>query len=943
LFWYHEYDPDIVDNDIVQSRQLMIEAGKRRGLNTEDILLEEANVYGSICARERQYLLIATHIDSLPKTDQGVAIAERQRNIIAAAKGDDAMMLKAGIDALEALHEQQVNKVTSFMQEVKQKYAIERLNCGDALRAMRVSLIPSATSPTWKPLISLKDIRFRATNGVKQSKKDAQSAVGRPNDWTFRLPPKLSNQLMEDAVDFGRYALMADRVYAPMYVSELAQNPVPLEKLLVMCYKRRLPVRLAFSLMANSEQSNYWNRLFASVFSFASTSNRQISKADSALRAYVEAGGAVLGFGIAASTWAKAKVVYSQDGTPSYDVSELQERARDVETQLQQWGGQQVDTMFGCAIEATMSATTGYTMPPICPKAPSPERDVVTQLPIMRPASLWEPDLSMWFRTPDGVLMPHQPMSKKQNAMLTLISGGMGYGKSNSIADHIFFFANHPLAREMAYIRGIDFGQSSVGVVDLIIDSLPPERKHEAIFKTFVNDGSMIKNVFDTRLSLRYPLSDHSQYLMSLFSIICDSLLAEAGVLNVMNILKTLIEEAYQEKDPRVRQSSPNRYEPHGAEPQVIEALARIEYEPPYDAYWWEVADALADFGIRNNDPGITFAAQIAQRHAVPQIGDLLLILDRLSDRFKNTLLKDGTALTNAIAACIASAINIFPCMTGRTNIDISEARVCVFDMSDAFGRGTTTFDDWRRSMFFAVVMRLQTEDLFVNLKDTGKEIEEGKERFGLNDLAVQHHLAYLESQAQIDKLFWADEVHRIGQVDGALSIIDSMALEGRKYNVGILLGTQIPKHFPPKILELASTFFVFGSSQSMSMANDVQEILTLTDDERDAIFQITKPTASKGAMVFAVFKTAVGVQRLLLHFQMGGIKRWAYATEADERALRGILYRKGPSPDWARRTLAKNIPDIQVAIKAKMDAEGGSMSRQDAIEQIANDMLRRI
>jgi hypothetical protein len=75
----------------------------------------------------------------------------------------------------------------------------------------------------------------------------------------------------------------------------------------------------------------------------------------------------------------------------------------------------------------------------------------------------------------------------------------------------------------------------------------------------------------------------------------------------------------------------------------------------------------------------------------------------------------------------------------------------------------------------------------------------------------------------------------------------------------------------------------------------------------------------------------------------MGGIKRWAYATEADERALRGILYRKGPSPDWARRTLAKNIPDIQVAIKAKMDAEGGSMSRQDAIEQIANDMLRRI
>ena len=95
--------------------------------------------------------------------------------------------------------------------------------------------------------------------------------------------------------------------------------------------------------------------------------------------------------------------------------------------------------------------------------------------------------------------------------------------------------------------------------------------------------------------------------------------------------------------------------------------------------------------------------------------------------------------------------------------------------------------------------------------------------------------------------------------------------------------------------------------------------------------------------MVFAQFKSSDGVQNLLLHFQMGGIKRWAYATEPDERALRGILYRDGKSASWARATLAKHVPDTEAAIKAKMEsAAGKNLSRQEATEQIAIELLRK-
>lgn len=947
IFWSYEFDPDGMKEEAIASRQRMIDAGKKRGLATEDILLEEAEIYGAICASEQQYLMVVTHIDSLEKADQVSALAERRRDIAGSAKGSGSMMLKAGVRALDALHEQHVNKVMTFMTEKrddvgKQPYAIERMTARAALVAMRMSLMPAATSPRWNPRIKPSDMGYRATDDVKPSKQRLQRSDAQPNDWAFKLPPKLSHQMMEDAIDMGRYAQIGDRTYAPMYISETATSPVNIENFLIMCYQRRLPVRMVYSLMSNSSQANYWNRLFASVFSFASASNRQISKADNALKNYEEMGGTVLGFGLAVTTWSKTKVSYTADGSPLYDIAELQGRARDVETLLQQWGGQQVDAMYGCPVEAMMSATPGYAIPPVCPKAPQPEFDCVTQLPIMRPASLWDRELSMWFRTSDGVLVPHQPMSKKQNAMLTLIMGGMGYGKSNCIADHIFYFANHPQASEMAYIRGLDFGASSRGVVDLIYESLPADRKHEVLFKPFTNDGSMVKNMFDTRLCMRYPLAEQKKFQLSWLGMICDELLAKGGVASVMNILTAAIDKAYANRDPAVRQSQPSMFEVYGADPLVTRALNKIEFEADEQTYYWEAVDALAIYGATNNDVEVLHAAKIAQRQAVPKLGDLLLILDSLEDRFANNRFEDQS-LVSAIASRISHANDLFPCMSGVTNIDISEARVCIFDMSDVFGRGVTPFDDWNRSMFFAVAMRLQTEDLFVNLVDTGDDLKRQQHALSIPDEVLAYHLKYLESQARIDKLFWADELHRVGRVQGALDIIDSMAFEGRKYQVGLMLGTQVPRHFPENMRDMASSFFVFGASQSAAMADEVQEILSLSNDERNAVLGITKPSPSKGAMVFAVFKTTEGVQRLLLHFQMGGIKRWAYATEADERALRGILYSKGPSPAWARRSLAKYVPDIQAAIKAKMKASANSsLSLQEAIEQIAAEQLQR-
>jgi intracellular multiplication protein IcmB len=942
LFWSYEFDPEGMKDQSREYRQGMIKAAERRGMNVRDIIEEEADVYGAICANEQQYLFIVTHIDSLIKSERSSALKSRAKAMAAAARGADAMPLAHGIKAIEAHHEQHVNKVSTFLHNVGMKYTFERLNCYEALWVARNSYSPSSTSSSWRARLTMRDCRFRPTDEVSNAVKEAQGTDS-PADWTFVMPKPLRKQMVSDGVvDLGQYAVVDDRIYAPMYVDELAVEPKPLEDLLTMCYQAKLPIRIVYSLMANSEQANYWNRMFASIFTFASASNRQINKADKAMKAYQENNGAIFGYGISLVTWAKTSVVYSTEGKAMYDVNEIAHRARNLETYVQQWGGQQLDRSFGDSVEAVMDATPGYSMPPSCPKAPQIELDVVSQLPIMRPARLWDPRTSIWFRTKEGVLAPFQPYSKRQSAMLYLVLGGMGYGKSNLLSELTFFFGTHPEAEEIPYIRMIDFGKSASGVVGMIRDELPPERQHEVIFDSFTNDGRMVKNMLDTRPGLLYPLEDHRKFLVNWLLALCASTIEEGGIENVVAVLNAAVLRVYQLRDPNHHTFEERWFNPLTAHPIVLEKLESIGFVAVEGTHhYWEITRALLDHGLATNDPAFMQAGKIAQRYAVPQYQDLIKAVDQLKGQFKDMPDVQGRPLPNAIVNSLVNANGLFKCFSGVTTTDISESRVCVLDMSEVFGRGESDYDKWQRSVLFAVVYRLLNEDLFINKKDSGEEISRYQSMQGASDELVAWHHRYLETQDQSIKCFLADELHRLGRVAGAFEIIDSMAYEGRKYKVGIVLGTQMPQHFPPDMLRLATSIFIFGASQSSETAENLKVLFDLTDDETQAVLDITPPNAEKGAEVFVIHKVDTGIQRLKLHFHMGNIKRWAYATEPEERGLRDLLYKRGPSEAWARRVLATHIQSADKAIKRKQAAHAGDMSQQEAIKEIAEELLR--
>lgn len=945
LFWSYEYDPEGMADFTREAKRTQIAAAARRGMNISDICAEDAAIYGASCARETQLLLVVTHIDSLPKADHKRAQKDALNDRKGMVKGIGSARRGVGLRALDAIHEQQVDKVLHFLENAKYGYAADRLNSYDALWAMRYSLNPATTSKGWRAKLTPKDMRLRPTDAVSEATKKATGKSKPSADWTALMPPLISEQIVPDPVlDLGNYVVIKDRIYAPLYVSELASEPEPLDVVLRMFYQRKLPVRIVYSLQANHSQANYWNRLFAGIFSFMSASNRQISTADNAMKYYMEQNGAIFGYGLSITTWSKLEQFFDKEtGRQLISTAVIQKRAHDVETLLQQWGGQQLSNTFGCSVEAVLSASPGFMIPPQSPLAPQVEYDILTQLPLMRPARLWGPENAIWLRTSDGVLMPFQPMSSRQSSMLEIIMGGMGFGKSNWIAEHINYFATSPEFKEMPYIRGMDFGASSSGVIDMIQSSLPADKKHEAMFAYFSNKGDMVKCLADTRLQCRYPLEDHKSFLKNFFLIICgDHLIEKAGLQNIMTLLDVAIQRAYEHRDPRHPGSEVPIFRPATAHPEVKACIEKYGLDFEDETNYWEVVDSLVEVGIREHDDVAIKAAKIAQRDCSPLLQQFIFAVSSLEEQFKNTPSVDGIPFVMAVANAISNANRLFPCFSGKTNIDISESRVCVFDMSMVFGRDSGPGADFNRSAFFAAGLRLLTEDLFISLKETGTELRMRQEDMGLTDATLAWHIRYLERQDQIKKVFWADELHRVGKVKGAFSIIDSMAYEGRKYVVGMLLGTQMPDMFPPDILKLATSVLIFGASQSSENAANMQKLFDLTDDERQIVESITKPNAEKGAEVFAIHKVDTRVQRLKLHFVIGGIKRWAYATEGNERELRRQLYERGPSTDWARKVLASRVPSLTAELARRKELSGNDVAEIDLISDLANELLSK-
>lgn len=165
-----------------------------------------------------------------------------------------------------------------------------------------------------------------------------------------------------------------------------------------------------------------------------------------------------------------------------------------LKSAIEGWGVCGTTTTFGDPRRAwvnTILAASGGSGPvPLYP----PLSHAISLFPLNRAGSVWRGKGNLMLHTEDGSAIEVGLASSQQNKHTELAPGDPGLGKSvliNTLSEIQISSAQ----KNLPFIAYIDKGYSAQGLVQLIRDSLPPERKDEAVGIILSNDPEYTRNL----------------------------------------------------------------------------------------------------------------------------------------------------------------------------------------------------------------------------------------------------------------------------------------------------------------------------------------------------------------------------------------------------------------------------------------------------------------
>ena len=718
---------------------------------------------------------------------------------------------------------------------------------------------------------------------------------------------------------------MGDHLYQPFFV-DLPQltEMQRFERLLDRVRQQRLPWRLLIRLGGGAGAWLAARHRWTGLLHFAGSTNKLIEAAVQALRRHLNEGHIGVTVQMALTSW-----VNTLEGAPAgrTHVEELRARTAYLAAAVQSWGGCTVRQAIGHPVKAWVSTLPGISQLNIATRYAAPLRDVLQTLPLFRPASLW-PEGAIVYRSRDGRLFPYQPGSALQGAWNALYFARPGSGKSVAMNANNLALMLSPGFRELPFVRIIDIGPSSEGLISLVREALPPARRFEAQFHAPQNEARWAINTLDTPLGLRRPPPAKRAFLVSFLSLLATApgaLGPPEGVSDMCGLILDLAYEHYGDaKAPKPYAAAQDR--------AVDEALARNRLALPDRPTWWEVVDALFDAG---DVP----AAVRAQRYAVPLLSDLIAVAQRpqvihlygVDMRLENTA-ESPVQLFNRM---VSAATREWPLLAYPTRFDLGNARVASLDVAALCG-DMTPVGQRQTAIAYLLALHVLSHDLFLDLQTATR----APPRY------QTHHRNRIESLLAYPKQFCIDEKHRCGGITAVDAQIVRFMREGRKANVHVALASQILSDFTDEMAELATTLYIMEYT-SDETAEAVRAKFSLSVS---ALAELrthgTGPTPA-GAPFLGVFRTKRGTLAQLLYLTVGPIELWALSTTAEDRVIRQRLYERF-GPRLARAALARAYPGgtAKAELQRRLDDSPDGTLDRDAllvalVEEVAEIAVR--
>jgi len=566
----------------------------------------------------------------------------------------------------------------------------------------------------------------------------------------------------------------------------------------------------------------------------------------------------------------------------------LRARTAQLASYLQAWGACTVREYGGHPVKAWASTVPGLSTLHIATRYVAPLAEVLVTLPLFRAASPWRRG-ALLYRTRDGKLYPYQPGSSEQGTWNELYFARPGSGKSATMNANNLGLVLSSGFRRLPFIRIIDIGPSSEGLIDLLREGLPPDRRHEAQFHALVNDAGWAVNPLDTQLGWRRPLPQERAFLVSFLSVLATKPGDREPAEGIADLIGLVLDLAYAHF---ADDQSPKRYVPDqdaGVDGALVRHAVALDAEPT----WWEVVDALFEAG----DPE---AAVRAQRCAVPVLSDLVAVAQQpqVRDLYGGAMRLVGTAespiqLFNRI---ISAATREFPLLAHPTRFDLGNARVAALDVAALCG-DMTPVGQRQTAVAYLLARHILGRDLF--LDDHLARAAPPRYR-AYHARRFEEHLAY-------PKKFCVDEKHRCGPIAAINAQLVRDQREGRKNNVQVALASQILTDFSAEMIELASSVYImeYGNDDT---AEDMREKFSLPASAIELLRVYGNGPTPDGAPFLCAMKTKRGLVCQLLYLTNGPIEMWALSTTAEDRVIRRRLYQRFGAPA-ALRALARRYP----------------------------------
>lgn len=799
----------------------------------------------------------------------------------------DAQNLLRPISYLRDRHLSFVSKITDDLSSPEFGCSVDVLDVDEALRSVRRSVYPDLTTDDWKAAIPGTKIPFRWKSN------------GDIEDMSELLYPPLPRQIMTATAEIGKNGSenlpdsntvrVGSRVYAPLMVAVPPREPQYFNTLFNSLNRaetrengvtRALPYSISFMLESDGMSVMAFKSIFASLLSITSEQNRNINLATTALNEYRRDGGCIVKLRIAAMTWA---------GIDPDGIKELALRKSKLWRTLEGWGNPVVLERTGNPMIAFQTNALGLTTKHIGEPCPAPLDDAIALLPLTRPASPFSTGSTI-YRSLDGKILRYQRFSSEQTTWITLISGKPGSGKSVLMNNNNVECCLMPGITRLPYIGIIDIGVSSSGFIDLIRDSLPENMRHLAIYKRLQNSERDCINPMDTPLGKREPLPKDREFIKNFLSILVTPPERRGKPYEGMsNFVGRMIDLAFQKKSDRLEKASPETYKP-GHNAVVDEAVAKLGYKILPATTYWELVDALFKAGY-------IYEAEVAQRYAVPTLNDLVGVAssEEVEAEYGGVMAEGNRPLIKAFSLGIREAVGDYPIFSSHTRFDIGSARVISLDLQDVAIIGSDSA--YKQTALMYMIAR----------QSFMKKVAFSKEDLPyFDDLYKPYYDRLINDMVDENKVLCMDEFHKTGGHDGLKLQVLTDGREARKWNLEIILASQLMEDFG-ELTKIATALFILDSGTEETR-RWLRDNIGLKPVEESALVNYVHGANAHGATFLARFSTKNATYSQLFTMTAGAMRLWALSTTAEDRKLRGLLYESMPRQQ-ARRLLAKRFP----------------------------------